>query len=173
MFLERVGDGEGRTEQGLERCVGFGEGGMMRLAACLAVLGSDLDSASEASYYEEPTQGALDQIDALLAEAQAALSQSGIDLDATSVDDLSRLLQREVQQRLDMSGIKDRLTDAGQAAAFSNATRQTPRLLTLYAMYYRHRWEGTERATGRKITPLPAHVQVCSTSDMIHLNRFM
>ena len=40
VFLERVGDGEGRTEQGLERCVGFGEGGMMRLAACLAVLGS-------------------------------------------------------------------------------------------------------------------------------------
>ena len=37
---------------------------------------------------------------------------------------------------------------------------------TLYAMYYRHRWEGTERATGRNITPLPAHVQVCSTSDM-------
>ena len=44
---------------------------------------------------------------------------------------------------------------------------------TLYAMYYRHRWEGTERATGRKITPLPAHVQVCSTSDMVHLNRLM
>ena len=44
---------------------------------------------------------------------------------------------------------------------------------TLYAMYYRHRWEGTERATGRKITPLPAHVQVCSTSDMVHLNRFV
>ena len=99
----------------------------------LVELGSDLDSASEASYYEEPTQDALDQIDALLAEAQAALSQSGIDLDATSVDDLSRLLQREVQQRLDMSGIKDRLTDAGQATAFSNATRQTPRLLRLIA----------------------------------------
>ena len=44
---------------------------------------------------------------------------------------------------------------------------------TLYAMYYRHRWEGTERATGRKITPLPTHVQVCSTSDMVHLNRLM
>ena len=44
---------------------------------------------------------------------------------------------------------------------------------TLYAMYYRHRWEGTERATGREITPLPVHVQICSTSDMVHLNRFM
>ena len=99
----------------------------------LAELGSDLDSGSEASYYEEPTQGALDQIDALIAEAQAGLSQSGIDLDATSVDELSKVLQTEVQQRLDMSGIKDRLTDAGQATAFSNATRQTPRLLRLIA----------------------------------------
>ena len=44
---------------------------------------------------------------------------------------------------------------------------------TLYAMYYRHRWEGTERATGRNITPLPVHVQICSTSDMVHLNRYM
>jgi hypothetical protein len=45
---------------------------------------------------------------------------------------------------------------------------------TLYAMYHsRHRWEGTERATGRNITPLPVHVQICSTSDMVHLNRFM
>jgi hypothetical protein len=99
----------------------------------LAELGSDLDSGSEVSYYEEPTQGALDQIDALIAEAQAGLSQSGIDLDATSADELSRVLQTEVQQRLDMSEIKDRLTDAGQATAFSNATRQTPRLLRLIA----------------------------------------
>eukprot|EP01048_Picozoa_sp_COSAG05_P019476 COSAG05_NODE_3059_length_2374_cov_1.259780_1_plen_185_part_00 len=44
---------------------------------------------------------------------------------------------------------------------------------TLYAMYYMHRWEGTERASGRNITPLPVHVQVCSTSDRVHLNRFM
>eukprot|EP01046_Picozoa_sp_COSAG06_P100964 COSAG06_NODE_47089_length_342_cov_0.481481_1_plen_53_part_01 len=51
------------------------------------------------------------------------LSQSGIDLDATSADELSRVLQTEVQQRLDMSEIKDRLTDVGQATAFSNATR--------------------------------------------------
>ena len=43
----------------------------------------------------------------------------------------------------------------------------------LYCMYYRHRWEGTERATARNITPLPVHVQVCSTSDKVHLNRFM
>jgi hypothetical protein len=99
----------------------------------LAELGSDLDSGSEVSYDEEPTQGALDQIDALIAEAQAGLSQSGIDLDAISTDQLSRVLQTEVQQRLDMSGIKDRLTDAGQATAFSNATRQTPRLLRLIA----------------------------------------
>ena len=28
-------------------------------------------------------------------------------------------------------------------------------------------WEGTERATARKVTPLPVHVQVCSTSDMV------
>jgi hypothetical protein len=42
---------------------------------------------------------------------------------------------------------------------------------TLYAMCYR--WEGTERATGREVTPLPVHVQICSTSDMVHLNRFM
>ena len=99
----------------------------------LAELGSDLGSASEVSYYEEPTQDALDQIDALLAEAKVGLSQSGIDLDATSTDELSRVLQTEVQQRLDMSEIKDRLTDPGQAAAFSSATRQTPRLLRLIA----------------------------------------
>ena len=31
---------------------------------------------------------------------------------------------------------------------------------TLYCMYYRHRWEGTERATARNITPLPVHVHI-------------
>eukprot|EP01046_Picozoa_sp_COSAG06_P031156 COSAG06_NODE_3009_length_5963_cov_14.390177_2_plen_145_part_00 len=74
------------------------------------------------------------QIDALIAEAQAGLSQSGIDLDAISTDQLSRVLQTEVQQRLDMSGIKDRLTDAGQATASAAAEARTAvHLITIEA----------------------------------------
>jgi hypothetical protein len=41
--------------------------------------------------------------------------------------------------------------------------------LAVLAKRIRHRWEGTQRAIGRKITPLPMHVQIFSSSDMVHL----
>ena len=84
------------------------------------------------SYYEESTTDALDQIDALLAEAQVAVAQS-VNLDAISPTELSTLIEKEVSQKLNMETIKDRLTDPAQARAFSAATRNTPRLLKLIA----------------------------------------
>eukprot|EP01043_Picozoa_sp_COSAG02_P044688 COSAG02_NODE_4016_length_5901_cov_42.404688_3_plen_474_part_00 len=84
------------------------------------------------SYYQEATVDALDQIDALLAEAKVAVAQS-VNLDAVSPVELSTLMEKEVSQKLDMEIIKDRLTDPAQARAFSAATRNTPRLLKLIA----------------------------------------
>jgi hypothetical protein len=46
---------------------------------------------------------------------------------------LAKRIKSEVKYRQGMDSIKDRLTNPTQAAAFSNATRQTPRLLRLIA----------------------------------------
>ena len=45
----------------------------------------------------------------------------------------AKKIKAEVKFRQGMESIKDRLTNPTQAAAFSNATRQTPRLLRLIA----------------------------------------
>ena len=90
------------------------------------------DDEDSVSYHQEATVDALDQIDALLAEAQVAVAQS-VNLDAVSPAELSSLMKKEVSQKLDMETIKDRLTDPAQARAFSAATRNTPRLLKLIA----------------------------------------
>ena len=94
------------------------------------------DSDDEAAYAPLPvdtTDDALDQIDALIAEAQVAVENGDVNIDTVSVAELSAIIEKEVDRQEDMSSIKDRLTDPAQAAAFANATRQTPRLLKLIA----------------------------------------
>jgi hypothetical protein len=94
------------------------------------------DSDDEAAYAPLPvdtTDDALDQIDALIAEAQVAVENGDVNIDTVSVAELSAIIEKEVDRQEDMSTIKDRLTNPAQATAFANATRQTPRLLKLIA----------------------------------------